>query len=61
MHSAEKTLRDHLKSLLDQCNPEQINLFNRMYKSADEIPYSKIDWAISQCERTIEKNKQNES
>lgn len=61
MNSAETILRDHLKSLLAQCKPEQVSFFNQMYKSADEIPYSKIDWAISQCERTIEKNKQKES
>lgn len=46
-----------LQELYDQCTPEQQQLFNRMYESTDQIPEDKIDWAIQQCERTVEKNK----
>lgn len=45
-----------LKGLYDQCNPDQQDLFNRMYKSVDEIAPEKIDWAIVQCENTLVKN-----
>jgi len=47
---------DMLRNLLSQCTESQINLFNRMYGSIDTIPDEKINWAIQQCERTIEKN-----
>ena len=46
-----------LKDLYNQCTPEQQQFFCRMYKSIDEVPESKIDWAIQQCEKTIAKNK----
>ncbi|MFA5174745.1 MAG: hypothetical protein WC438_06185 [Candidatus Pacearchaeota archaeon] len=54
---AEKILID----LLSQCKKEQVDFFNRMYKSVEEIPDEKIDRAIDQCKRTIDKNaKKNE-
>ncbi len=46
-----------LRSLYNQCTEPQQVLFCRMYKSVDEIPEDRIDWAIQQCERTIEANK----
>jgi hypothetical protein len=48
-----------LKELLLQCTKDQVELFNRMYGSVDSIKDDKIDWAIQQCERTVEKNKNN--
>ena len=45
-----------LKDLLKQCTEPQIQLFNRMYRSVDTISEDKIDWAIQQCERTIQSN-----
>lgn len=48
--------RQQLQKLYDQCTPEQQAFFNRMYKSVQEIPLNKINWAAQQCERTIAKN-----
>lgn len=45
-----------LKTLLDQCTEKQIELFNRMYGSINDIPADKIPHAIFQCEETIKKN-----
>ena len=50
------TKRKKLESLLKQCKPHQQELFNKMYKSIEDIPKDKIDWAIQQCERTLWKN-----
>ncbi len=52
----KKEQREALKNLLLQCTEKQINIFNRMYKSVEEIPEEKISWAMKQCERTINKN-----
>ena len=49
--------REELRKVLNQCYPDQIKLFNRMYGSIDKIPESKMDWAYQQCTRTLEKNK----
>ena len=49
--------REELRKVLEQCSPEQIKLFNRMYGSIEKIPESKMDWAYQQCERTLAKNK----
>ena len=54
--NAEVVLREHLRGLLSQCNPDQINIFDRMYGSIDTIEYEKMDWACFQVEKTIEKN-----
>ena len=48
--------REALKGLLLQCTEKQINMFNRMYKSVEEIPEENISWVMKQCERTINKN-----
>ena len=56
----EKTLKENerqaLRNLLSQCTNAQVNIFNRMYKSVEEIPEEKISWAFKQCERTINQN-----
>lgn len=51
MNKSEK-----LYQLYHQLNKAQQNLFNLMYGSIDTIKEEKIDWAIKQCERTVEKN-----
>ena len=54
-----KKVKDYRKQLLQELYDQQTDaakdLFNRMYVSVDEIPEEKIDWAIQQCERTLEK------
>ena len=50
MNKSEK-----LYQLYHQLNKAQQNLFNLMYGSIDTIKEEKIDWAIKQCERTLEK------
>ena len=47
-----------LHKLLNQCTEEEEAKFDRMYGSRDTIPEDRIDWAIYQCERTIEKRKE---
>lgn len=60
-----------LKDLLSQCTEPQQMLFKRMYchknlelpinEAVDQMDESKVDWAITQCERTVGKNnKQNQ-
>jgi hypothetical protein len=62
-----KTLgRDILKDLLSQCTEDQQMLFKRMYShddlerdindAVDQMADDKINWAISQCERTVYDN-----
>lgn len=48
--------RQTLVDLYNQLTLAQQNLFNRMYKSVEEIPDNKINWAIQQCAKTIDKN-----
>ena len=48
--------RQMMRDFLAQCTGAQVDLFNRMYGSVDKIPENKMDWAIQQCERTVEKN-----
>jgi len=49
----EEQSRKSLRDLLAQCTDKQIDLFNRMYVSVEEIPKEKMLWAFKQCERTI--------
>lgn len=49
--------REKIRELLNQCTEPQKDIFNRMYKSIDAIPESKMDNAYDQCCRTLEKNK----
>lgn len=46
--------RKLIKEYLDQCTPDQITLFNRMYGSLDKIPEDKTEHAYCQCRRTVE-------
>jgi len=60
MNSAKEQVtewkREKLRELLSQCTDAQIGIFNRMYKSIDAITNDKMDWAMEQCLRTVEKN-----
>jgi len=59
-----------LIDLYNQCTEPQQMLFKRMYSHKnlelpidtiiDNMPDDKIDWAIQQCERTVEKNNKND-
>jgi hypothetical protein len=63
----EKVGKDILKGLLSQCTEPQQYIFKRMYShtnldipindAVDNMDPTKIDQAITQCERTVEKNK----
>lgn len=59
LNNIENFKREILRDLYNQCTKAQQNLFNRMYKSIDEIKEENIDWAIQQCERTIANNKRS--
>ncbi len=58
--------RDELLRGLSLCTKEEQNLFNRMYSTkgpncpigwvVQYMPINKIDWAIQQVARTLEKN-----
>jgi hypothetical protein len=56
-NKATEFKREQLRGVLNQCTPEQIAFFNRMYKSIDLIPEEKMDRAYEQCIATIEKNR----
>lgn len=55
-----------LKDLLAQCTEGQQLMFKRMYshknmeatidEAVDNMDVDRIDWAISQCERTVQNN-----
>jgi hypothetical protein len=61
--------RNTLKELLSMCTDDQQYLFKRMYahdnldlpinEVVDLMPVSKLDWALSQVERTIKFNNNN--
>jgi hypothetical protein len=58
--------RDLLKLNLAKCTEAQQHLFRQMYSHkdmerpiddvVDAMPDDKLDWAIQQCERTVENN-----
>jgi hypothetical protein len=58
--------KEMLKELLSQCTEPQQLMFKRMYSHnnlelpindvVDNMAEDKIDWAMTQVERTIEKN-----
>ncbi len=64
-----KVAKQMLKDLLSQCTEGQQLMFKKMYchknldysvnEAVDQIGEDKIDHALTQCERTIEKNKAN--
>jgi hypothetical protein len=55
-----------LKDLLSQCSEDQQLIFKRMYSHnnlelpindvVDRMDTEKMDWAITQCERTLKKH-----
>lgn len=61
----QNDLKEYLKGLLNQCTDDQQHMFKRMYGTIDDdlmelvdtIKSDIIDRVISQCERTVEKNK----
>jgi hypothetical protein len=56
MEIIERFERSLLQQLLSHCKPEQVDFFNRLYGSVDEIPLEKIPRAFEQCEATIKNN-----
>ena len=60
---------DYLKELLSKCTDGQQMLFKRMYSYenldmpindvVDQMAENTLDWATTQCERTVEKNNLN--
>lgn len=58
--------RDTLKLGLQKCTPDQQLFFKRMYSHkdldkdinyvVDQIPDEKLDWAMQQIQRTLDKN-----
>ena len=48
--------RNLIRDLLNQCTEGQRELFNRMYKSIEELPEEKMRWAYYQVKSTVEKN-----
>lgn len=52
----QEFLRNKIKDGLSKCTIDQRKLFNRMYVSIEEIPADKLEWALTQVEKTIEKN-----
>ena len=48
--------RKRLKELLNSCNGAEILFFHKMYPfTLSKMPEDKIDWAIKQCENTLNK------
>jgi hypothetical protein len=56
MSDIEKAARNIIFHKLNKCTPAQKEIFNRMYKSIDKIPFNKLKWAEQQIDRTIAKN-----
>lgn len=53
-------LRRVLFELLSQTTQAQQDFFEQLYPMGiNQIPYGKLNWAIQQCQRTIQKNKLN--
>ena len=58
-----------IKNLLSQCTEGQQLMFKRMYchknleltinEAVDQMSDEKIDWAMTQVEKTVEKNKRD--
>ena len=49
--------RNQIRGLLNQCKPEQVKFFNRMFGNIDEMPEKAMDDAYRLCEATVKKNK----
>lgn len=54
----DEITRQLLRGLLARCTEGQRSMFNRMYKSVDEIDPGKIRWAYMQCKKAVEKNEE---
>lgn len=62
----KNSAKDYLKKLLAQCTEDQQLIFKRMYchknldlpinEAVDQMDEKKIDYAVTQCERTVAKN-----
>lgn len=62
-----KLSKDKLKELLSECSDNQQLTFKRMYchknlelsinDAVDQMEDEKIDWAMTQVEKTVEKNR----
>jgi hypothetical protein len=50
---AREFKREQLRELLKQCTEEEVAIFNRIYKSVEEIPESKMDDVYQQCLNSI--------
>lgn len=57
MHSSAKEyMVNKIRNGLEQLEDRHRDLFNRMYPMGIEnIPEDKLDWALSQVERTLDK------
>jgi hypothetical protein len=49
--------KELIRELLSRCTNEQVDFFNRMYGSIDDIPEEKMRHAYSQCKTTVHKNR----
>lgn len=50
--AVETFSRNKLREATKDLTPDQLNFFNRMYKSVEEIPQKKMAWAYGQVMRT---------
>lgn len=58
--------RDELKEMLSRCTQGQVEKFKQMYSYknreldigavVDNMPSEKLDWAMDQCQRTLDNN-----
>ena len=53
MKDINKQARTRMENLLKRCTEPQQKIFSRMYP--DGVPDEKVDWALSQIERTLNK------
>ena len=54
--AVEAFSRNKLKEALKLATAEQLEMFNRMYKSIEVIPSRNMAWAYSQVMRSVTKN-----
>ena len=54
LDNSEEAKREKLKDLYDECTPGEQEKFNKMYGSVYDINNDRLNWAIQQCERTLE-------
>lgn len=55
----KKTKKHKIKDLLDRLQPGQVKVFYAMYTAVEAVPEKKLDWAIKQCEITLDNNNIN--